>query len=229
MSFQQNLKSVRGQTEPIENPTTDDRKKPRTRKANTWPKLGNAPLEELLKITDVPAEWDILIIGDGSAYPDSKNAGGYASFIIDRFGNRELLLGAGRFSAYQAELESLLQPLMWYHSNYGRLARTRLGRNVLNAVLYNDNEAVIAVGKKGGMPSSMELSTAPLWMSVVGLQQQGYCCTWNWIPREICSIHSLVDHASRASRLSLDVLVPGLQGLGLESINPVLSPGPVGK
>ncbi len=229
MSFRQNLESVKGSTPSVDEPPPENQKKPKVRKANTWPKLGNAPLEELLKLTNVSTDFDLLIIGDGSGYPDSKNAGGYASFVIDRFGNRELLLGSGRFSSYQAELESLLQPLLWYHSNYGRATRTRLGRNVLNAVLYNDNEAVIAVGKKGGMPSSMELSTAPLWMSVVGLQQQGYCCSWNWIPREICSIHSLVDHASRASRLSLDGLVPGLQGLGLEFINPVLSPEPVGK
>lgn len=160
------------------------------------------------------------MIGDGSGYPDSKNAAGYACVVIDSLGNRELVMGTGRFSSYQAELEAPLQGLLWYHDNYGSKTRERLRKPVLDVVIYSDNEAVVAVGQRGCVPNSMEQKYAPRWMTMVGLMQQGYRCSWHWMPRDICSLHSLVDHASREKRQSLNELVPGIGELTLSDINP---------
>lgn len=206
--------------EPIQQPAAPPDKKKRIRKANEWPKIGNGPLEELLRVTNVPPVWDVLMIGDGSGYPDSKNAAGYACVVIDSLGNRELVMGTGRFSSYQAELEAPLQGLLWYHDNYGSKTRERLRKPVLDVVIYSDNEAVVAVGQRGCVPNSMEQKYAPRWMTMVGLMQQGYRCSWHWMPRDICSLHSLVDHASREKRQSLNELVPGIGELTLSDINP---------
>jgi ribonuclease HI len=206
--------------EPLQRAAAPPDKKKRVRKANEWPKVGSEPVEKLLEILKIPQDWDVLIIGDGSGYPDSKNAAGYAAVVIDCLGNRELVMGTGRFNNYQAEIEAPLQALLWYHDNYGESTRSRLRSAILRTVIFSDNEAVVAVGRRGCVPNSMEQKCAPRWMTMVGLMQQGYQCSWYWMPRDICSLHSLVDHASREKRQSLNELVPGLSGMTLMDINP---------
>lgn len=201
------------------------RRPPPTRHANNWPKVGNLPLQEIIHAAGANPQWDVLLLGDGSGYPDAQHAGGYACVIVDSTGHRDLVVGSGRMPGHMAELAAPLHGLIWYEQSRGRQLREACRRRVLNVVVISDNQAVVTVGRRGGIYQGGDVSMAPYWFAWAGTQTMGYASQWYLAPRDFCDLHKVVDHASRTARLDLDALIPGLpEGSGLSWINPLAPP-----
>ena len=172
------------------------------------------------------AEWDVLMVGDGSGY--SWNIGcGWAGAVIDRRTmGRKLLWGAWSTGTIMiAEIMPYIHGLAWYESNHADDCRRALRRQVLKVHVISDNKTVVDQGN-GHVGRKKML---PWWACLGNYVRIGYEVKWHFNPgheegRQV-GLNVLCDHVSRHSRLltqetTLAEIVPEMPNLTVYDVNP---------
>ena len=148
------------------------------------------------------AEWDALIIGDGSG-SNWQNSCGWSAVIVDRYsGVRKLSYGSAVPGTLMiSELLPYLFALNWYSSKDGpgpsQLKEKREKGKNLNVHVISDNEIIVNCGK---FPASRKAHKA-LWAAMDFFANQGYAIKYHHVKRNVIRLNVLVDEVARRSRL----------------------------
>ena len=180
-----------------------------SRKARAAPKL--IAVETLAKVLSGLniQHWDLAIVGDGSGSGWSGGAG-WASVLIERrTGARKTFYGSFNLGTVTvAEIFPWLYPLLWYTSYEGpgkqRLVMAKRANKPLRVCVLSDSDVIV---RGGNFPPSRKAHQA-LWSLLSFYQNEGMDITFHHIPRDTYSLHILMDHLSRQSRLSLKTAQP---------------------
>ena len=152
------------------------------------------------------ANWDVLVVGDGSGQGWELGAG-WASVLIDKHTYaRKLLFGALNVGTVTlGELFPYIHALTWYTGKDGpgqqrrREIANALGRAVQIHIV--TDSAIIAAA--GNHPESRH-AYAELWAVFDAFTRSGFEQTFHHVPREVVDLNILVDEVSRTARVALE-------------------------
>jgi len=181
--------------------------KTKTRRATRKRKIaapGLVSLADLLAHLKI-AEWDALIVGDGSG-TGWKMGAGWAAVLIDKYsGARKLFYGAMNTGTVTlGELFPYLHALSWYT---GRDGPGRHRRRELQAVnrqmqihIVTDSQIIATCGNNPGSRRSHQ----ELWAAFDEYRKRGFVLAFHFIERDRVNLNVLVDEISRQARLDVE-------------------------
>lgn len=160
------------------------------------------PADKLLAQYGVPANWDLLLVGDGSGSTAEKCAG-YGVTVVYRDGNfrRTLLGGFSCISIPVAELFPYIHALWFFHDAMGKDIIRRRGR-AISTVILCDNEMIV----HQGMGLSQRKHMAPWWEAYSSIERMGYITKWIHVYRSTVALNEMADFMSVRSRVSIEAL-----------------------
>lgn len=153
------------------------------------------------------ADWDALIVGDGSG-SGWNLACGWAAVLVDRrLSLRKDLHGAmNAGTSYLAELLPYVQAISWYAEGPGRALLLSLRRHDPRATVrvhvVTDSEIVARQGdgkasrRKGGC----------YWKMIEALEAAGFETRWHWMARNRLGLNRLCDYLAGLCRRSVDTV-----------------------
>lgn len=180
-----------------------------------------ASLEEVLLQLGI-ANWDVLLVGDGSGTTLERGSG-WASILIDHHtGLRKCFWGGMSTGTVNlAELMPYLQGLTWYSRTHGpaRLhdlrVRHRRPESCLQVHIVSDSEIVVHQGQgKVRRKANYEL-----WAAMDAVAALGYMIHWHWVGRDRLALNMVTDHLSRLARQAAEsIKLP--DGTSIYDFNP---------
>lgn len=187
------------------------KRKPRTPPDNIDPKIpkvrsplprtsppdeGDETLEALLKRLGI-ADWDFLIVGDGSGSNWTREAGWGAVSIERATMDRMVWSGSvSRGTVNLAEMMAYLQPLEWLASRESD-KRKKGGARAFDIHIVTDSDYCRTTGNSSGRMMS---KNAGLWAVFDAFARHGFVLHWHWIPRENCELNRYCDKLSKLAR-----------------------------
>lgn len=181
------------------------------------------PLEQVLRALAAPADWDLLLIGDGSGSLADMPSGS-AVVLIDRReeGRRCLVSGFSCLSIGNAELWPYLHALIYFHDAVGRERINRDGRPI-KVFIVTDSELIAHQGRREWQRKTL----APLWAAVDQIASQGYDLHWRWVRNDTVAFNSFADYFSVEGRLAITRLDKMANQPALYSTTPLARIGPL--
>lgn len=161
-------------------------------------KVPDETLGELLNRLGVPANWDAVIVGDGSGSVWGHPIG-WASVVIDKKEiHRRLFCGAmNNGTVNLGESMAYLSPLLWYMSKELADREKTKQLTVKNVHVITDSEYVRTKGSSG---SNVSVANSIVWMAISQVQRHGIMVHWHWRPRNSDQLAVYVDVASKIAR-----------------------------
>lgn len=150
------------------------------------------------------ADWDALIIGDGSGSGWSLGLG-WAAVLIDRYSRAgKLFYGAINVGTVTlAEFLPYLYALNWYGGDDGpgksRLKQAMTEQRSLQIHIITDSEITATVGNN---PESRK-KHYQMWAALDAWRSSGYEITFHFVPRDVTPLNIFVDAVSRQARIDL--------------------------
>lgn len=165
---------------------------------------GLPTLADLIRHLQI-AEWDTVVVGDGSG-TGWKMGAGWAAVLIDKYsGARKLFYGAMNTGTVTlGELFPYLHALSWYTGKDGpgkhrRRELQAVGRQ-MQIHIVTDSQVVATAGNR---PESRR-AHQELWAAFDEYRKRGFALTFHFVPREKVDLNILVDEVSRRARLDVE-------------------------
>lgn len=161
-------------------------------------------LQEVLKyfnLTD--SDWDILLVGDGSA-GSIQHGAGWASVFIDKLsGFRKLFYGGDNSNLLGfSEFWPYIQALTWFISENGpyKTRKRLLGKNkILKVCILSDSLYTVQVGNGLIRPRKY----VEYWRLFKSFTSYGMDLNFYFVPRNVIELHALADTISKRARKSI--------------------------
>lgn len=171
------------------------------------------------------AEWDVLLVGDGSG-TGWNDANAYASVLIDKLTRgRKTFWGGNRYGSVNlAEMEAVLKPLIWYHNEYGK-KRLKIRTPQIIHVL-TDSQVTAGHGARTANPREPlpEVPHRPLWAAMREFARMGYQLEYHWAKRcdsDLNILSDLIAGLTRREILGVEVTEPYLIQRAKEAIESI--------
>lgn len=168
-------------------------------------------LEEYREIRDavrLEGDWDVLLVGDGSA-KDRGGACSWAATLYDRSSGRKRVFygAASEGSCLMAELVPYLQAMLWYARFRGRKLLRERGGRPLKVVVVTDS--MITANQGSRLREFLEnprrlVATRPLWLAIDHLAGTGYEFTWRWLKRGTIAGNRDMNRLAQAARCRIE-------------------------
>lgn len=147
------------------------------------------------------ADWDLLLIGDGSG-SGWATANGWAATLIERQTRlRRLFYGAMNCGSNNlAEAMPYLQAMIWYNQNrsQGQLS------SVTRVTIITDSDVIAIHGTKtADLNQPIPRHFSPIWAAFRELMRNGYQFTFRWSRRESSDLNRVADAIAGLARRSV--------------------------
>lgn len=166
-------------------------RKQKTQPAALLPVTGDlpfAPAEIALLEKVVGQDWDLILVGDGSA-KDRTGVCAWAVTLFDRHNNSKRICygGASVGDCLLGELLPYVQALTWYSRFRGlRRLRERPAGEQLRVAILTDSQVTATHGNELAtaiQDARRMKSTRPFWGVLLQMAENGYCFDWHWVKR----------------------------------------------
>jgi hypothetical protein len=163
-----------------------------------------AKITEIVNTLQI-ADWDFLLIGDGSGA--GWNLGiGWACTLIDRqsWAAKMFYGGINSGTVSLAEILPYLHSLLWFFSQDGpgkdRVRAAQANHRVLRGHVITDSAYVANCGNQ----VATRQQHAPLWRAMDAFSEQGVTLTYHHWGRKTLSLNILADEVARQARYTID-------------------------
>lgn len=152
------------------------------------------------------ADWDVLMVGDGSGCGWDIGCG-WATAVVDRAsGGRKLLWGGWSTGTVTiAELMPYVHALAWYENVCGERTRAARNKAVLAVHVISDSQTVVHQGNH----TAGRHKLLPWWACWAGYLRAGYTARFHHVRREQVGLNVLCDHVGRCARLAAQGVAAG--------------------
>ena len=165
-------------------------------------------LDNILKILNIPDDWDYVIICDGSAttWKETAGWGWTAIWRKPTFGRFDGSGGASCGSNIFAEIMGFLHPLLWLEQQKPR------GRTKVYAI--TDCEVV----KRWGNQEVAQHSYEELFFYIRALARKGILVEYRWAPRDTIDLNKFAHTMANCDRILHKRYMPILRRKTLEKL-----------
>jgi len=150
------------------------------------------------------AEWDLLMVGDGSG-TGWNEPNGWACVLIDRQTRlRKLFYGGSNAGSVNfAELMPYFQGLTWFHSQHGKRRLKERGFQRVHVI--TDSQVTALHGNRSANPREdlPSVPQRPLWAAVREQCRIGYQLQFHWAARMTNDLNYISDLVAGLTRRAL--------------------------
>ena len=158
-----------------------------------------AEFRELKTSLNLPPDWDVLLVGDGSVQHHTGNCGWGVTLWDRATKTRKVFYGGGSAGdCHFAELVPYIYALLWYTRRHGgKLARPRQ----VHIVTDSKNTAAQGNHLAEFLASPLRLrSTRFLWVIIQQMANDGYTFDWHWRKRGELIANRRMNRLAQAAR-----------------------------
>lgn len=170
-------------------------------------------VEKILQRLNV-AQWDIVLVGDGSGSSWGKGIG-WACVSFEHLTKKRRVWfgGANDGTVNMSEIMAYLQPLTYFSAQEAEKRKERGTTRAYNVHIVTDSQYCRDTGK---LRSALVAKNAGLWACFNVFARHGFVLHWHWMKRESTGLNVLCDSLSRAGRLALKAQADTVAGGNLE-------------
>lgn len=176
------------------------------------PNRGKHPketLEQLLRRLKIPdAEWDLLLVGDGSGSKWGYGIG-WGCVSIEKHHEEEprVWFGAANNGTVNlAEMFAYIPPLTWYAAQVAHERRHYVGLPMHRRVhILTDSQYCQGMGSTC---DALIKANGPLWQIFRIFQRDGIFLHWHWRQRDDVALNVYADALSKAARIKFAAANP---------------------
>jgi hypothetical protein len=161
-----------------------------------------SPLEQVIRIAEIPDNWSMILIGDGSGSKWGYGTGwACLAFTKDSLRPSTFFGGANDGTVNVAELLPYFIPLQWYLSNKHKAGTTA------DVYIVSDSQSTVAAQTKDLAKASNAMLLAGLrWLPRVGVNLH-----WKFVERETLALNVTVDALSKHGRFAIEEKIKQLR------------------
>lgn len=149
------------------------------------------------------ANWDVLLVGDGSGSGWTTPCG-WASILVDRvYHGRQLFYGAMNLGSVNlGESMPYLHALSWYDAQVGKTLLRQTGQ--IRVHIVTDSATVANWGTKAmQLGEPLPRKHIGLWATMREYRQLGYTMTFHWAPRMTTGFNWAADLVAGLARVAI--------------------------
>lgn len=155
----------------------------------------NESLDKLMQALELPDDWDLLLVGDGSGHTWQMHCGWGCVSVRRKDMSREVWHGAMNYGSVNlAELMAYMQPMSWF---YRELCEAGQWNKLYKVQILTDSTYV--VNQLSDRCHTRSLAGELLY----SLKHRGVLCQASYIPRDSIGLNMVADILSKESRKTL--------------------------